>query len=447
MKAALMPHPLPARHIKQLTVLALMVLTLLAMTAPSASAHKGTQSYVFLKILSDRIAGRVDMRISDLNEIIGLNIPQRNGLADAAKHKSEITKYVGEHLSINLGDGPEAISFTNIEFFQEPGASSSYVIANFVTPKKDKAPPRSFEVTYDAIFHQKTDRDAWLLITSDWQGGTFKPKGDLTQVVVYAPGKATHTVNLKNGSWWSGFKGTIGLGTQHIRIGTDHIMFVITLLLPSVLVFRKKQWEPAANFRPTLLRVLKIATSFTVAHSLTLTLAGLDLVKLPSRLIEVIIAVSIGLSAAHNFRPVFANREWIIAFFFGLFHGFGFASLLGDLGLKADRRVPSLLGFNLGVEIGQVVLILLVFPTLFLLRNWKFYPLVLKVGSSGAMAVAVGWVIERLFGVNLHIARLLDPLVEYPTFVILLGGLFLVAVAINRLAIEPTKPTSTVLHS
>ncbi len=180
--------------------------------------------------------------------------------------------------------------------------------------------------------------------------------------------------------------------------------------------------------------MLKIATSFTVAHSITLALAGLDVISLPGKFVETAIAVSIALAAAHNFKPVFANREWVVAFVFGLFHGFGFASLLGDLGLKSDRRVSSLLGFNVGVELGQVAVILMIFPILFLLRRIKAYERVMQIGSVIAGTLALGWAVERLFEVDLRIASITDPLVVFPRALVGVALLFVISAAVYSLA-------------
>ncbi len=415
-----------AKHCRRLIVLLLCTFGVFALTATQASAHKGTQSYVFLRILSDRVEGRVDLRISDLNDIVNLSIPQKEGLSVAEQNRSILEEYTRQHFSLSLRGADLPVTFTTIEFLEEPGAASSYVIMNFTTPRQQQSIPRKIDVKYDAIFHARPDRDAWLLVMTDWNTGTFMKEG--RYLATFEQGKESQEISLGSGSWFSGFKKTVALGVEHIRIGTDHILFVLTLLLPSVLVFRKKSgWQPVPGFGSSLRRVLKIATSFTVAHSITLGLAGLDVISLPGKLVETAIAVSIALAALHNFKPVFANKEWIVAFVFGLFHGFGFASLLGDLGLKSDRRVSSLLGFNLGVEFGQVVIILMVFPMLFLLRRIKAYDLVLKVGSALAGALAIGWAVERLFEVDLQIAALVDPVVVFPRILVAVAVLFMVA--------------------
>ena len=168
-----------------------------------------------------------------------------------------------------------------------------------------------------------------------------------------------------------------------------------------------RSWLPVLRFGPAFWYILTIVTFFTIAHSVTLALAALDVINLSSRVVESIIAISIALAAVHNITPIFKGREWLIALIFGLFHGFGFASVLGEKGLSGDYMVLSLLGFNLGVELGQVAIICLAFPVLFLLRKSIAYPKIVTYGSVLLILISLYWFIERAFEVDLPLGRLL----------------------------------------
>jgi hypothetical protein len=152
-------------------------------------------------------------------------------------------------------------------------------------------------------------------------------------------------------------------GIWHIWRGYDHILFLLALLLPGVLRRSDGTWEPVMAVKPAVIRVLQIVTAFTVAHSITLSLAALGLVHLPSRLIESAIAASVVMAALNNLRPFFFERGWLVAFGFGLLHGFGFANALSDLGLHSGQFALTLFGFNLGVEIGQLAIVALFFAS------------------------------------------------------------------------------------
>jgi hypothetical protein len=185
-------------------------------------------------------------------------------------------------------------------------------------------------------------------------------------------------------------------GIKHIAIGFDHILFLVALLLPAVLVRHGRSWHPAVDWRTSLWSVFKIVTAFTVAHSITLSLATLEVVQLPSRLVESLIAASVLATALDNLVPFLPRRRWLVAFVFGLLHGFGFAGVLLDLGLPRATLVLSLFGFNLGVELGQLILVAMVVPLALAARAQRAYARVAVGAGSCAIAfVSLGWFVER----------------------------------------------------
>lgn len=154
-----------------------------------------------------------------------------------------------------------------------------------------------------------------------------------------------------------------------------------------------------ADFKSAFLFVVKVITLFTVAHSVTLSLSALGIVKLPVRLVEAVIAVSIIVVALNNIFPVFNRRIWLVVFGFGLFHGLGFANVLAPLGAERSSLLTALVGFNVGVEIGQLAIIAVVFPLFFMMRNWRAYQFqVLGLGSAALILVSSFWFAERAFG-------------------------------------------------
>jgi hypothetical protein len=186
-------------------------------------------------------------------------------------------------------------------------------------------------------------------------------------------------------------------GVHHILVGTDHLAFLLCLLLPATLVRRDGAWTATAGLGASLRPVLGIVTAFTLAHSLTLSLAALGWVTPASRWVESAIAASVLLAALNNVRPVVERRTWLVAFGFGLVHGFGFAGALGELGLPADARLAALVGFNAGVELGQLATVAAVLPLLYLLsRRLAYARVVLPLASLAIAGVAASWCWERL---------------------------------------------------
>jgi HupE / UreJ protein len=197
-----------------------------------------------------------------------------------------------------------------------------------------------------------------------------------------------------------GFASIFRLGMRHIAEGTDHLLFLLALLLPAPLLVAHSRWAGFAGVRQSLLRILKIVTAFTIGHSITLALAALGLVRVPSRPIEVLIALSILLSAIHALRPLFPGREARIAAFFGLIHGLAFAATLEQLGLGRWERVAGILAFNLGIETMQLLVVVATLPSLLLMSRTRAYPFLRIGGALFAGIASLGWISERLLNVH-----------------------------------------------
>ncbi len=225
---------------------------------------------------------------------------------------------------------------------------------------------------------------------------------DQTRTAVLGPQAPTQSFELKAVSRWAQFIDYAREGVWHIWIGFDHILFLLSLLLPAVLLWRAPGWLAVETFRAAFVDVFKIVTAFTLAHSITLSLATLGLVSLPSRWVESAIAASVVLAALNNLWPLFHRRRWMVAFGFGLIHGFGFASVLVDLGLPREALALALVGFNLGVEAGQLAIVALFLPLAFTLRRTAFYRRAVMVGGSVLIVALAGtWLIERAFELKL----------------------------------------------
>lgn len=199
------------------------------------------------------------------------------------------------------------------------------------------------------------------------------------------------TENLK-----TTFKAYFRQGIDHIFLGIDHILFLVTLLLPALLINKGSHSKDSENLKSCLIDVIKIVTAFTIAHSITLGLALYHIVQLPNRLTEVAIAFSIIICAIHNLRPILPAARWALAFSFGLVHGFGFADALKALGVTSQDAILPLLSFNLGIETGQLSIIIVIVPVLYLVRNSSgFIFWIYKGGSMATILIASVWMIER----------------------------------------------------
>ncbi len=403
-------------RIRHVTVLVLCTLAFSALLAGSAGAHRIDESYIYVDIYDDTVEGRLQFNARELNAVLDLGIPEDETVdagPAARAARDQIFDYAIGRFGIG-GDGQEwTVELVDLEAL--PTEAGNFVIVYFEIAETFDDVPDELDVRYEAFFDEVSGHIALFHIDNYWKGGSYLNESQaLNTLVPFSASNTSQSFDIDDPSFWKGFRGVVVLGIDHIKIGSDHILFIVALLLPSVMVFTSRGWQPSAGFLPSLWRVVKLATMFTLAHSITLSLAGLGVFELPSRPVEVIIALSIILAALHNFWPRWANKEWGLAFAFGLFHGLGFAGLLTDLGLDRSNRVWSLLAFNVGVEVGQVAIILLVFPSIYLLRRTRLYDIGFRVGSVALAVVAGGWMLERLFEVNLRVNRLIDPVIKTP---------------------------------
>ncbi len=191
-------------------------------------------------------------------------------------------------------------------------------------------------------------------------------------------------------------------GVGHILSGIDHLLFLVALLLPAVLERRDGRWQRRANLRHALAQVVWIATAFTFAHSITLALAAFNVVRIAPHIIEPLVALTVLAAALNNIRPIVTARLALLAFCFGLIHGFAFAEVLAPLALPRSELALALLGFNLGVECGQLLVVAATFTALALAVRWRGYSRwVLQGGSIAVALLACAWIAERVFDLSL----------------------------------------------
>jgi hypothetical protein len=224
-----------------------------------------------------------------------------------------------------------------------------------------------------------------------------------------------------------GFTAAVGLGVEHIADGADHLLFLVMLLLPAPLLARRGRWERTDDLRHNCLRVVHVVTAFAVGHSITLAMAALGYLSAPTRLVESMIALSILVSAVHAIRPIVRGGEVWIAAGFGLMHGLAFAALLGGLDLSRGSLLTELVGFNLGIELTQLIVVALVMPSLMVLSRTRLYPAVRTILAGSGIVLASAWLAERT---TLITANPLEP-----TSTMLVAHPFVVAAALACVAV------------
>jgi hypothetical protein len=367
------------------------LLLALLLAAGSAQAHKPSDSYLSVSVGEAGVRGQWDVALRDLEFALGLDKDGNGEITwgELKAKRGEVEGFVLSRLKI-LGDG-KACLLSPAEFLVDEHSDGAYAVLRFGADC-GSGEPQSLEIAYSLFFD----------IDPTHRGLLRFERGGGTQTAVLSPERPRLVLRAGESSPLAQFFDYLREGVWHIWIGFDHILFLISLLLPSVLILRSKTWSPAERFRDTFWDVFKVVTSFTIAHSITLSLAALSVIALPSRLVESTIALSVVLAALNNLWPMVAERRWAVAFAFGLIHGFGFASVLADLGLPQNALLLALVGFNLGVEVGQLAIVCAFLPVAYALRRtWLYRRLLFTAGSAAIALVAAIWLAERALDVKL----------------------------------------------
>ena len=333
----------------------------------------------------------VDFESDNLEKFMKLD-DSGNGIVswkEIKAHKDEIERFVLSHVDIRVDGRPCGREVERFEVYRR--VHQSYI--RLYLKLACAVPKEAIDLKYDLFFDVDKDQKAFVRITDD---NRSKP-------LIMSDRKVEVKIVLGKRTLWNAFVDFFKEGVWHIWIGYDHILFLLMLLVPSVYRYRGKELLPRERFGSVLVEILKIVTAFSVAHSITLGLSVSGIVTLDSRFVEVAIALSILFTALNNLYPVITGRTWVMAFGFGLIHGFGFANVLRDMIIKnSSDFLAMLFGFNLGVEVGQLVIVAALLPLLYIFRRSRFYRYGVLYGFSVfAAIVSALWALERAFGLSL----------------------------------------------
>jgi HupE / UreJ protein len=369
----------------------LMFLVLELAISASAPAHSMNQAAILL-----------DFRDNAVNAEIQLPADR---LQAALRFRESISEYVLSGLSASLPNGRKfAIALTGSPYRTLVEGAPYTILHVRMTPPAG-AGADLFDLSSSVLTDRVPSQVVLVSVRADWRASTFATEPQLAGVLRGAD--RTVRLDRRTGSWWSGFASVFRLGMRHIAEGTDHLLFLLTLMLPAPLLVARGRWSGYTDVRRCLLRIAQVVSAFTAGHSVTLALGALNLVHLANRPIEATIALSILLSAVHAFRPLFPGREAAIAGGFGLVHGMAFASTLAELGLGGWERVASIFGFNLGIETMQLIVVAAALPSLILLSRTRIYSSIRIAGALFAGTAAAAWVVQRLW----DLPNPADPLV------------------------------------
>lgn len=396
--------------------------------APASAHEEPIKSTVALEVGKQTVEGKLEVATTFLKyAIMQGNQPTLD--LDVNVHGDAIRTYLARHFALTGEDGrPWAAEFGSLGLITRHEVD--YVDASVtVTPPNGRV--SDFTVRADMIRELFKDHDIAVL--------AGPVDGDRRVVALLGEGETTVELD-ERGRASAGFTTMIHHGFDHVSEGADHLLFLLVLLLPAPLMAVAGTWQPGAGTWRTLRQVVHVVTAFTIGHSITLVASALDLITVPSRPVEIVIAISVGAGAVHAIRPLVGHSEALIAAAFGLVHGLAFAGILDDLGLSNSTAVGALFGFNIGVELAQLAAVALLFPSLYAISRTRWYPVVRIGGAGVALVAAAAWVADRAGWVTNPVEGLEQAAVDNP---IVVAGVFAALAAVALIERRVTTPSPT----
>ncbi|MBB3111859.1 hypothetical protein FHS18_003927 [Paenibacillus phyllosphaerae] len=425
---------------RKLLVAFAMMSLLFASVVTGASAHEMPSSAVSLDIEDNRVTAELVLPLDRLEIAFGQSLMD-NPAKVLRAYEDELEQYVLEHVRPVSADGRTwdvTVKEMSLQLETQP---YDLIVQLAMTPPSGAAANR-FTLHYDVILHEIVTHSVIVSARSDWDHGITS-----SEPVVLGTLRANVTsidVDLSGGSWWQGFVNFVQLGISHIAEGTDHLMFLLALLLPAPMLARNNRWVEFGGVRHSLAQLLRVTMAFTIGHSLTLIAGAMGWVPGSSRWVEVCIALSILVSAIHAIRPLFPGRESVVAFGFGLIHGMAFAMLIQNIGLSPLRMASSILGFNLGIELMQLAVIAVTMPWLLLLSVTRLAASIRLLGASLSIVASAAWIVERITAASNPVAAAVNRATPYAGWLIVTLALTAISATGWRMLARNANKTSTV---
>ena len=360
-------------------------LFLLLLSSP-AWAHQSSEAYLSFRVDGAQVEQRLDIALRDLDRDLALDADGDGKLSwgEVRRRWPDIERVAHDGVRFTAdGAACTAQDHAAPQLDEHSDGTHAVLVSHWRCP----ADVRELEIDYRLF-----------AATDAGHRGLARLVGAAGEPLVLTPGAGPQRLGVSS----RGFGGFVLEGMGHIASGLDHVLFLVTLLLVAVWRRAGAGWAPRASARSASAETLRLVTAFTIAHSITLGLAASGLIDPPTRWVESLIALTVLLAALDNLRPFVPGPRWSMVAVFGLVHGVGFAGPLKDLGLRGAELVLPLLGFNLGVELGQLAVVALLLPVALALRDRAAYRRwIVPGGSSAVAALALVWCVERSLDLSL----------------------------------------------
>jgi len=359
--------------------------------AKASHTHALGENYLWIDIEDEQLVGKFEINFKDIAKFLQIDIDPKKPVS--AENSQAVQTYINQNFQLSDSAGSLEISFGSTSLYKE---GSSYLIFPF----NSRQPESDILNISNSVFlksgENNFDRLHRSLLVYEHNRPAALEFGAENVAFVFSSSQTSHELDLKNPSKIMKWKDSLWQGVLHIWFGLDHMLFLMLCLVITVIKPVANRWEAVEKPLQIIWRTFLIITVFTVAHSITLTLGTLGIVEFNASFVEIVIALSILIIAVSNLLPRLGSHSLLIIFAFGLFHGLGFSSVLSDLQFRTVQIDRILLNFNLGVELGQLAVVLVVVPVLYFFRRSKFYfPFFVIPLSILSILVASYWLYER----------------------------------------------------
>jgi hypothetical protein len=385
---------------------------------PTALAHSGKQSYVYLEFFDSEIDGRVELPVADLGAVLDIDFGTDADAITAAfeANRGDVMIYVDSHLALESVDGDVwDVEYNDVSVLDL--GVNSYLLFPFEVAEDFDQAPRELVIEFDAIIEADPQKDALLHIENDVRSGVLNNESD--PILGFSTGQTVQTVVLETAPTLSQIAAVRGLGTDGVRSGAVHVLFVGVLMAPVALLARRRRFsDPAPSTLAVVQRAGVVLAAFGGGAAITLWLTGLGVIDLSSR--SVVAATAFSLLAVSVWamlawlRPSVASREPVIIGLLGLLQGLGFGATFVDDNLDRSRAVLSLVGFTAGVVVAVVIVAVLALVPMALLRRTPLAPVVLGVAAAIGAAYGLTWILEGVFDADWSLDRFANPWRVWP---------------------------------
>lgn len=380
----------------------LLVLSLI-FSSLQGMGHPMPHSVLSLSVRGNQIFSELKVPVSELQFAVPFDVSGQTAMMLKDERRAQLSQYFLEHIRPGSNNGSdwkvEIMDMRLDESEQEATGRYQELALQLMMQPPPGESVRNFQLYIDAVLHQVMTHKIFVTVKQDWQNGRDGNNEFSLGVIelnIAANSVFPMSVNLEDGSTLKGVVSMIWLGFNHIAGGTDHLLFLLVLLLPATLIAEKRRWAGFAGTRKSVLNILKIVTAFTLGHSFSLLLGAKQWLVLPQQPVETAIAATIFITAVHAIRPIFPKREMLTAVLFGLVHGLAFSSVLTEMNLETTEMAYSILGYNIGIELMQIFVLVLTMPWIIILSKNNHLKWLRVSGAVLALTASAAWGLERI---------------------------------------------------